>query len=101
MNELFGSVYEPRGNRVDIDTIASPLIPDHSPAKAGDTQPPSARILWDIAAEAIQLLEQARLIVADLWYSGNVACFGYHSTRAGRDAVARGTVEELARAVLG
>jgi hypothetical protein len=101
MNELFGPEYEPRGNRVDVDTIASPLIPDHSPAKAGDKQPPGARILWDIAAEAMQLLEQARLIVPDLWYSGSVACFGYHSTRAGRDAVQQGTVEELVTAALG
>ena len=101
MNELFGSEYQPRGNRVAGDTIASPLIPDHSPAKAGDKPPSGARILWDVAAEAMQLLEQARLIVPDLWYSGNVACFGYHSTRAGRDAVEHGTVEELVTAALG
>jgi hypothetical protein len=101
MNELFGLDYKPRGNRVDVDTIASPLIPDHSPAKAGDKTPPGATALWDIAAEAIQLLEQTRLIVPDLWYNGGVACFGYHSTRAGRDAVEKGTVEELVTAALG
>ena len=101
MTELFGSEYQPRGNAVDVDTFASPLIPDHSPAKAGDKTPPAARTLWDIAAEAIQLLEQARLIVPDLWYSGSIACFGYHSTRAGRAAVEQGTVEQLVTAVLG
>jgi hypothetical protein len=101
MVELFGSEYAPRGNGVDVDSIASPLIPDHGPPKAGDKTPPGARTLWDLAAEAIQLLEHARLIVPDLWYSGNVACFGYRSTRAGREAVAKGTVEELVRAAAG
>ena len=57
--------------------------------------PPGARRLWDIAAEAVQLLEQARLIVPDLWYNGGVASFGFHSTRAGRAAVEQGTVEQL------
>lgn len=101
MTELFGSEYAPRGNSVDVDSIASPLIPDHGPPKAGDETPPGARTLWDVAAEAIQLLEQARLIVPDLWYSGNVACFGYHSTRAGRAAVENGTVEQLVAAAAG
>src|SRR6476646_5089201 len=84
MNELFGSEYQPRSNGVDVDSIASPLIPPNSGSKYGDPTPPGVDILWDIAAEAIQLLELARLIVPDLWYSGNVACFGYRSTRAGR-----------------
>jgi hypothetical protein len=101
MTELFGSEYAPRGNGVDVDTIASPLIPEHGPPKAGDKTPSSAEALWDIAAEAIQLLEQARLIVPDLWYSGNVACFGYRSTRAGRAAIEQGTVEELVSATAG
>jgi len=101
MNELFGSEYQPRGNRVDVDSIASPLFPDHSSPKAGDKVPPGARTLWDMSAEAIQALEHAKLIVPDLWYSGNVACFGYHSTRAGRTAVEQGTVEQLVSAAIG
>jgi hypothetical protein len=101
MTELFGTEYQPRGNGVDVDSIAGPLIPEHGPPKAGDKNPPGARTLWDLAAEAIQLLEQARLIVPDLWYSGNVACFGYRSTRAGRAALEQGTVEQLAAALLG
>ena len=96
MSELFGSEYHPRGSGgVDIDTIASPLIPDHAPAKAGDPKPPGVAILWSIAAEAVQLLEQHGLIVQDLWYSGQVACLGYRSTRAGRTAVEQGTVEQI------
>ena len=98
MSELFGSQYEPRGNGVDIDAIAGPLIPPNSGSKYGDPTPPGVDILWDIAGEAIQLLEQARLIMPDLWYSGNVACFGYRSTRAGRTAVEQGTVEQLVSA---
>ncbi len=101
MTELFGSEYVPRGKGVDVDSIASPLIPDHGPPKAGDQTPPGARVIWDIAAEAIQLLEQARLIVPGLWYNGNVACFGYRSTRAARAAVEQGTVEELVTAITG
>jgi hypothetical protein len=101
MTELFGSEYEPRGNAVDVDSIAGPLIPDHGPPKMGDKTPPGARTLWDIAAEAIQLLERAGLIVPDLWYNGGVACFGYHSTRAGRAAVEQSTVEQLVSAVQG
>jgi hypothetical protein len=95
MSDLFGSGYQPRGNGVDVDSIAGPLIPPNSGSKLGDPTPPGAAILWDLAAEAMQLLEQARLIVPDLWYSGNVACFGYHSTRAGRTAAEKGTVEQL------
>jgi hypothetical protein len=95
MSDLFGSEYQPRGNAVDVDAIAGPLIPPNSGSKLGDPTPPGVAILWDMAAEAIQLLEQARLVVPDLWYSGNVACFGYHSTRAGRTAVEQGTVEQL------
>jgi hypothetical protein len=101
MNELFGSGYQPRGNGVDIDTIAAPLVPPNSGSKLGDPTPEGVDILWDIAAEAIQLLEQARLILPDLWYSGNVACFGYRSTRAGRTAVEQKTVEQLVTAVNG
>ena len=95
MTELFGSGYQPRGNGVDIDAIASPLIPANSGAKLGDPTPEGVDILWDVAAEAIQLLEHAKLVVPDLWYSGNVACFGYRSTRAGRTAVEQGTVAQL------
>lgn len=95
MNELFGSQYQPRGNGVDVDTIAGPLIPPNSGSKLDDPNPPGVAMLWDFAAEAIQLLEQAKLILPDLWYSGNVACFGYRSTRAGRAAVQQGSVEEL------
>jgi hypothetical protein len=98
MGELFGSNYQPRGNGVDIDTIASPLVPPNSGSKFGDPTPEGVEILWDIAAEAIQLLEHARLVVPDLWYSGNVACSGYRSTRAGRTAVEAGTVEQLVTA---
>jgi len=95
MNELFGSDYQPRGNGVDVDSIAGPLIPPNSGSKYGDPTPPGVSILWDIAAEAVQLLQQAQLIVPDLWYSGQVACFGYRSTRAGRTALEQGTVAQL------
>jgi hypothetical protein len=40
----------------------------------------------------------AMLVVPDFWYSGNVACLGYRSTRAGRTAVEAGTVEQLVTA---
>jgi hypothetical protein len=94
MGQLFGSEYHP-GQWVDLDTIASPLIPPNSGAKLGDPTPDGVRILNDIAAEAIQLLEHANLIAPALWYSGNVACFGYRSTRAGRTALEQGTVEQI------
>lgn len=74
------------------------MIPANSGSKLGDPTPPGAAILWDIAAEALQLLEQARLIVPDLWYSGQVACFGFRSTRAGRTAVEQGTGKQLVSA---
>ena len=98
MKELFGSEYQPRGHGVDVDSIAGPLIPPNSGSKFGDPTPPGVDILWDFAAEAVQLLEQARLIMPDLWYSGQVACFGYRSTRAGRTAVEQGAVEGLVTA---
>ncbi len=98
MNELFGSEYQPRGDGVDVDSIAGPLIPPNSGSKFGEPTPSGVDILWDIAAEAIQLLEQAKLIMPDLWYSGQVACYGYRSTRAGRTAVEQGTIEQLVTA---
>ncbi len=54
MSELFGSNYQPRGNGVDIDTIAAPLVPPNSGSKFGDPTPEGVEILWDVAAEAIQ-----------------------------------------------
>jgi hypothetical protein len=94
MAELFGSEYHP-GRWVDLDAVASPLIPPNSGAKLGDPTPDGVRILNDIAVEAIQLLEHANLIAPAFWYSGNVACSGYRSTRAGRTAVEQGTVEQI------
>jgi hypothetical protein len=101
MNELFGSSYEPRGNGVDVDAIAGPLFPPNSGSKYGDATPPSVDILWDLAAEAVALLAQAGLVVPDLWCSGNVACYSYRSTRAGRSAVEEGKVEQLLAARAG
>lgn len=98
MTELFGSEYQPRGDGVDVDSIAGPLIPPNSGSKLGEPTPSGVDILWDIAAEAVQLLEQAKLIMPDLWYSGQVACYGYRSTRAGRTAVEQGTIEQLVTA---
>jgi hypothetical protein len=94
MGQLFGSEYQP-GRWVDLDSVASPLIPPNSGAKCGDPTPDGVRILNDIAVEAIQLREHANLIAPAFWYSGNVACLGYRSTRAGRTAVEQGTVEQL------
>jgi len=51
MSELFGSNYQPRGNGVDIDTIAAPLVPPNSGSKFGDPTPEGVDILWDIAVE--------------------------------------------------
>jgi hypothetical protein len=100
MTELFAGAYTPGGGQVDSDVLASPLIPDHASAKYGDPTPPAVNILWDIAAEATQLLEHARLIAPCSWYSGNVACTGYRRTRAGRTALEQGTVEQLTAALI-
>jgi hypothetical protein len=94
MGELFGSDYRP-GEWVSLDAIAGPLFPPNAGSKLGDPTPDGARILSDIAAEAIQLLEHANLIAPAFWYVGNVWIYGYRSTRAGRTAVERGTVEQL------
>lgn len=94
MIELFGSEYHP-GQRVDLDSVSAPLLPPNSGTKFGDPTPDGVRILDDIAVEAIQLLEHANLIAPSNWYSGNVACFGYRSTRAGRTALEQGTVEKI------
>ncbi len=84
-----------RADGVDVDSIAGPLILPNSGSKFGEPTPAGVDILWDFATEAIQLLEQANLIMPDLWYSGQVTCFGYRSTRAGRTAVEQGKVEQL------
>ena len=94
MSELFGSEYHP-GHWVDLNSVSYPLIPPNSGSKLGDPTPDGARILDDIAVEAIQLLEHANLIAPAHWYSGNIWYFGYRSTRAGRTAVEQGTVESI------
>ena len=94
MAVLFGSEYHP-GERVDLNAAAGPLIPPNSGSKLGDPTPDGVRILNDIAAEAIQLLEHADLIAPAHWYSGNIWYFGYRSTRLGRTAVEQGTVEKI------
>jgi hypothetical protein len=57
MTELFGSEYHP-GQWVDLDTVASPLIPPNSGAKFGDPAPDGVRILSDIAAVEQGTVEQ-------------------------------------------
>ncbi len=51
--------------------------------------------LRDLAAEGAQLLEHKRLIRVEAHYSGAYFDHGYLTTRAGRDALANGTLEQI------
>ncbi len=86
----------------DYDPDLSPVSPSAwtlVPAGLRDLQfempPDLGARLRDLAAEGAQLLEHKQLIRTEAHYAGAYFDHGYLTTRAGRDALANGTLEQI------
>jgi hypothetical protein len=85
---------------VSVDTVSWELLPDNSGEHAGEAIPDAFFSLQDVVTEAMQLLENAGLVMrrsyrvnqdhmASQWLDGLV------TTRRGRSALADGTVQQI------
>jgi hypothetical protein len=92
MTKAFTPEYTPGDEATGLGGIADNFLPDYGAPRAGDTTTPEEYALWDLLAEGVQLLEQARLLRPKFGYGGTVASYGWVTTRLGRTALAAGTV---------
>ena len=92
MTKAFKPDYTAGSGMIDLGGIADHFLPDYGAPRAGDTTSQEEYALDDVLAEGIQLLEQARLVRPKFGYSGNLAGFGWVTTRLGRWALASGNV---------
>ena len=93
MTNAFTPEYTPGGGMVGLGAIADYFLPDYGAPRAGDTTSAEELALCDLLAEGVQLLEQARLVRPKFGYGGNVAGYGWVTTRLGRWALATGNVQ--------
>jgi hypothetical protein len=93
MTKAFRADYNPGAGIQELGGIVGYFLPECGPERMGDTTPPEVVALEDLLAEAVQVLEHARLIRPKFGYSGQVACQGWATTRLGRSALASGTVQ--------
>jgi hypothetical protein len=93
MTKGFKADYTPGTGLIELGAIADYFLPDYGPPRAGDTTSEEEYVLRDLIAEGVQLLEQARLVRPKFGYTGNVACYGWVTTRIGRSELAAGTVQ--------
>lgn len=100
MTKAFTPEYTPGDGYIGLGAIADNFLPDYGAPRAGDTTTAEEYALWDLLAEGVQLLQQARLLRPKFGYNGNLAGYGWVTTRLGRTALASGsvpsTVEHLA-----
>jgi hypothetical protein len=71
------------------------LLPDDLYDRKLELPPDLQTRLRDVAAEGAQLLEHKSLIRLEIHYSGSMVSHGYLSTRAGREALANGTLDRI------
>ena len=81
---------------VSVDTISWDLLPDNSGERLGDPIPDAFFTLQDIITEAVQLLQNAALLMQrsykvtqSQWLTGLV------TTRRGRAALTNGTIAQI------
>lgn len=92
MTRAFKPDYEPGAGMAGLGSITLCFLPDYGPPRAGDITTDEEHELRDLVAEGVQLLEQARLIRPAFGYGGNLAGYGWVTTRRGRSTLASGTV---------
>ncbi len=93
MRAAFSKDYEP--DLSPVSPSAWTLVPASLSEVKFEMPPDLGARLRDLAAEGAQLLEHKRLIRAEAHYSGSYFSHGYLTTRAGRDALANGTLEQI------
>jgi hypothetical protein len=86
----------------DWEPDMSPVMPSHWTLVPDGLSDPKVKLppdlqtrLRDVAAEGAQLLEHKSLIRLEIHYSGSMVSHGYLSTRAGREALANGTLDQI------
>jgi hypothetical protein len=86
----------------DWEPDMSPVMPSHWTLLPDDLCDPKLNLppelqtrLRDVAAEGAQLLEHKSLVRLEIHYSGSMVSHGYLSTRAGREALANGTLDQI------
>jgi hypothetical protein len=89
MAGAFRPDYTPGDGIVGLGTIADYFLPNYGAPRNGDVTTYQEYELRDLLAEALQLLEQARLLRSTYGYNGG---HGWVTTRLGREALASGTV---------
>jgi hypothetical protein len=92
MTKAFKPEYTPGAGMTGLGAIADYFLPDYGAPRAGDTTTDEEYALCDLLAEGVQLLEQARLVRPTFGYGGNLASYGWVTTRLGRSALASGSV---------
>jgi hypothetical protein len=93
MRVEFAGEYEP-----DLSPITPgeyTFVPDNLRSPKLEIPPELAPQLRDLAREGAQLLEHRGLIRVEAHYDGSYFSHGYLSTRAGREALASGTLESI------
>ena len=81
---------------VSVDTISWDLLPDNSGEHLGDPIPDAFFTLQDVVTEALQLLQNAGLLMERSYrVTQNQWLTGLVTTRRGRAALANGTVGRI------
>jgi hypothetical protein len=84
-----------------LGAIADYFLPEYGAPRAGDTTSQEEHALRDLIAEGVQLLEHARLLRPTFGYGGNLAGYGWVTTRLGRWALATGNVQSTVERLTG
>src|SRR5579859_1476436 len=92
MTNAFSPAYTPGAGMMELGAIADHFLPDYGPPRAGDTTTNEEYALRDLIAEGVQVLERALLVRPKFGYGGNLAGYGWVTTRLGRSALASGSV---------
>jgi len=79
---------------MELGAITDCFLPDYGPPRAGDVSSEQEHALRDLVTEGVQLLEHARLVRPAFGYGGNLAGYGWVTTRQGRWALATGNVQQ-------
>jgi hypothetical protein len=98
MTKAFKAEYAP-GGMIELGAITDFFLPDYGPPRAGDSMSLEEYELRDVIAEGVQVLEQARLLRPSFGYGGNLAGYGWVTTRLGRSALASGRVQSMVEQV--
>jgi hypothetical protein len=95
MARAFSSEYTPGSGMAELGGLADYFLPDYGAPRAGDVTTPEEYALHDLIAEGMQALEHARLVRPAFGYGGNLAGYGWVTTRLGRSALASGAVQGI------